>query len=464
MDRKTVEVTEVVDSAKFIGLPLGITCLTVLIMLVDGFDLQTMAQVAPALRKDWGLDQSALTPVLTGSMIGMAIGSVLLGWLGDRIGRRNSYIICIVFLFIGSLLSAYSTNTWELTSWRVLTGIGLGGVTPLAATLLSEWTPKHARYVALAFGIVAVPTGGFLGAGVAQDVIPRYGWRAIFYIGAFLPLFFILIALFLLPESPRYLAQRPKRHPQLARQLNRLLRTKRFDGTEQFIVDEPAAPPGNWFKTLLNKDYLATTLLLWLVFTFNTLCLYAYVNWLPTVLDSIGMPLHDSLQGSKLFNFGGMFGAIGGAVLIGYFGSKRVGTGLSAIGGVATLVIALTIISAGASANTQLLALICIAGMSLNGMQSFIYTVGAHSYPTYIRASGVGCAQTVSRIGGVLSSTVGGAYFLIKPTPPVSYFFYVVAACILVVVVGFYSLRVHIPGRSGGGGRAVPETLAKTPA
>jgi AAHS family 4-hydroxybenzoate transporter-like MFS transporter len=73
--------------------------------------------------------------------------------------------------------------------------------------------------------------------------------------------------------------------------------------------------------------------------------------------------------------------------------------------------------------------------------------VGTHSYPTYIRASGIGCAQTVSRIGGVLSSVVGGAYFAIKPLPPVSYFFYVVGAVVLVVVVSFFSLRTHIPGK-----------------
>jgi AAHS family 4-hydroxybenzoate transporter-like MFS transporter len=237
---------------------------------------------------------------------------------------------------------------------------------------------------------------------------------------------------------------------------------KRFDGTETFVIDEPPAPPGPWFKVLLNKQYLATTLLLWLVFTFNTLCLYAYVNWLPTVLDSIGMPLHDSLQGSKLFNFGGMFGAIGGAVLIGYFGSRAVGTGLASIGAIVTLVIGLTIVGAGSSASTQLLTLICIAGMAMNGMQSFIYTVGTHSYPTYIRATGVGAAQTVSRIGGVLSSSVGGAYFAIKPTPPVSYFFYVIAGAVVVVVIGFYSLRTHIHGRSGrGGGRTVPEPTGR---
>jgi hypothetical protein len=85
--------------------------------------------------------------------------------------------------------------------------------------------------------------------------------------------------------------------------------------------------------------------------------------------------------------------------------------------------------------------------MALNGMQCFLYVVGAHSYPTYIRASGVGCAQTVSRIGGVLSSVVGGAYFAMQPLPPVSDFFYVVGAAVLVVVVSYFWMRTHIASR-----------------
>ena len=458
MDHKTIEVTEVVDSAKFVGLPLAITFLTVLMMLVDGYDLQTMAFVAPVIIPEWGASASDVLWLQTGSMIGMAIGSVALGRLGDIIGRRNSYSTCLGFLFAGSLLSALSTNLWELFSWRLLTGIGLGGVTPLAATMITEWTPKHARNIAVAVSIVAVPTGGMIGAGVAQWIIPEYGWRMIFWIGAGLPLVFLAIALLLLPESPRYLATRRDKHPQLAMQLNRLLRAQRFDGTELFHVAEPPAPPGNWFATLLNKTYLSTTLLLWLAFAFNTLCLYSFINGLPTVLRETGMPLHESLQGSKLFNFGGMFGAIGGALLIGYFGSRIVGAGLAFIGAVATFFVGGAVLASTGHVDTQLLSLLIVAGMSLNGMQSFLYTVGAHSYPTYLRAAGVGCAQTVSRIGGVLSGVFAGSFFALNPRPPVSYFFFTVAVGLLVVVVGFYSLRTHVPANRsrGSGDRAVP--------
>ncbi|XXX79834.1 MFS transporter [Sorangium sp. So ce134] len=450
MDKDEIEIISLIDSAKYIGLPLAITVLTVIIMLVDGFDLQAMAFVAPEIVKEWGIARAALTPALTGSMVGMAIGSVVLGWAGDRIGRRGSYIACMAFLALGSFFSAHAGSLTGLAIWRVVTGIGLGGVTPLAAAMISEWTPKHARSVAVACAMVSVPLGGMLGAGVAQRVIPLYGWRAVFWIGAALPFVLFVAALVLLPESPKYLAQRPHLHGRLAKLLNRLFRERRFTGAERFVVAEPPAPPSHWFATLLDPTYRSTTLLLWAAFAFNTLALYSYVNLLPTVLSFTGMSTAESLQGSKFFNFGGFFGAVGGAVLIGWWGSRRVGTTLSTIGAAATFLIGMTLLDTAGRLDGRSLALLTLAGMAMNGMQSFLYTVGAHSYPTYIRASGVGCAQTVSRAGGFLGTVAGGSFFALEPQPPVSYFFYAVAVAVALVVVSFYALRTHIPGRNRG--------------
>ncbi|KYF80059.1 hypothetical protein BE20_35665 [Sorangium cellulosum] len=449
MNKNEIEIGSLIDSAKFIGLPLAITVLTVIIMLVDGFDLQAMAFVAPEVLKEWGIARAALTPALTGSMVGMAVGSVALGWAGDRVGRRRSYIACMAFLALGSFFCAHAGSLASLTIWRVVTGIGLGGVTPLAAAIISEWTPKHARSIAVACAMVAVPLGGMLGAGVAQRVIPMYGWRGVFWIGAALPLVLFVAAMFLLPESPKYLARRPHLHGRLAKLLNRLFRERRFTGDERFVVAEPPPPPKSWLAALLGPTYRSTTLLLWAAFALNTLALFSCVNLLPTVLSFTGMSTAESLQGSKLFNFGGFFGAVGGAVMIGWWGSRRVGAALSTVGAVATFLIGTTILDNGGVLDGRSLALLTLAGMAMNGMQSFLYTVGAHSYPTYIRASGVGCAQTVSRAGGLLGTVAGGSFFALDPQPPVSYFFYAVAVVVALVVVSFASLRTHIPGQKG---------------
>ncbi|HUI59493.1 MAG TPA: MFS transporter [Steroidobacteraceae bacterium] len=439
-----VDVVEVIDSSRYLGWPLAITILTILIMLVDGYDLQSMSFVAPAIVADWGVTRADLSWVLNGSLIGMAIGSVILGRVGDRIGRKSAFIASLLSLCAGSLLSARARGLTDLFIWRTATGIGLGGLTPLAAAFIAEWTPRRVRNVAVACAIVSVPLGGMLGAIVAQQVIPPFGWRAIFWIGALMPLLFVLLATLLLPESPRYLAQIPAHSQRLAALLNRLVREPRYQGNEHFHVDEPAAPAGNWFSIIVGREYLRTTLLLWAAFAFNTLGLYSYANWLPAVLTSAGFTQSQALHEHTFFNLGGFFGAVGGAFLINRYGSRLVGTGLSMLGVGATLLIGGTL-AVSTSPAPQLTVLILAAGTAFNGMQAFLYAVGAHSYPTYVRAAAVGSAQTISRIGGVLGGLAAGGFFALRPQPPVSVFFYVLGALVIAVAVSFFLLRTHIP-------------------
>jgi AAHS family 4-hydroxybenzoate transporter-like MFS transporter len=443
-----VDVVEVIDSAPYFGWPLAITILTILLMLVDGYDLQTMSFVAPAIVADWGIARADLIWVLNGSLIGMAIGSVVLGRLGDRIGRKRAFIACLLSLCAGSLLSAHARTLGELFVWRAATGIGLGGLTPLAATFIAEWTPRRVRSIAVACAVVSVPLGGMLGAMIAQRVIPLFGWRAIFWIGTALPLLFVILAAWLLPESPRFLALDPRHSKRLAIMLNRLVREPRFSATERFYVAEPAAPSRHWLGIILSREYRATTLLLWCAFAFNTLGLYTYANWLPTVLTSAGFTQAAALGQHQYFNFGSFFGAVGGAILIGRYGSRLVGTGLALLGVAATLLVGVALTDSN-PAGPQLSLLILAAGAAFSGMQSFLYAVGANSYPTYVRGAGIGCAQTISRIGGVLGGLAAGAFFGLHPQPPISRFFYALGALVIMVAVSFYPLRTHIaPNRA----------------
>jgi AAHS family 4-hydroxybenzoate transporter-like MFS transporter len=155
---------------------LQVLALSFVIMTIDGYDLQSMAFAAPALAAQWHLRRELLGPVLAASIVGMAFGSIAFGWLGDRIGRKRSLVTCIVLLGLGSLAGAYAAGLTELAGCRVITGLGLGGATPLAASLIAEWTPLHWRSLAIAIGIVGVPLGGTLGAALAAHVIPLYGW------------------------------------------------------------------------------------------------------------------------------------------------------------------------------------------------------------------------------------------------------------------------------------------------
>jgi len=442
--QKTVDVGAVIDSASYFWVPFGISIMMIIIMLTDGFDLFTMGYVGPHLIRDWGIDRTQLGPVNSTGLIGMAIGSVALGWLGDRIGRKRAYVTCLAFLFAGSMLCYYAHDVWELTAWRLVTGLGLGGVTPLATTLISEWTSKKVRSAVVACVIVSVPLGGALAGIVERNVIPQYGWRAMFLIGAIVPLVLFALVSYLLPESPKYLARHPTEHPRLARALNRLLGAKRFDGTENFVVREEGKRSGHWFATIWNSDYRTTTVLIWIAFACNSFVLYLFTNYLPTLLDYAQQTKDVASLGLSRFSFGAFFGSIGGAILIGWFGSRVVGAGLAFIGAAATALIGITLVT-GVSTSAQLLLLCLIAGTAVNGMQAFLYAVSAHSYPTDIRGSAVGMAQTFSRVGAVASPFAASYYFGMKPIPPVNAFFWFIAACALLTTTSFFLIPSHIP-------------------
>jgi MFS transporter, AAHS family, 4-hydroxybenzoate transporter len=448
-DKKIVDVGEVIDSAKFFWVPFGITLMMMMIMATDGYDLFLMGQVGPAITAEWQVASSMLGSINTAGLLGMAIGSVGLGWLGDRIGRKRSYFACLVFLFVGSVLCWHAAkggtpeNATEslrmMTIWRFVTGLGMGGITPLATTLISEWTSKKVRAVVVAFVISSVPVGGYL----ARFAVKHVEWEMMFLIGGLVPLALFIAFGFLLPESPKYMAQRPHMHQRLAQSLNRLFGEKRFDGTEQFVVQEAGKRSAHWLATIWNSDYARATFFIWVAFSFNSFVLYVYTNYLRVMLQESSVSATIAADALGLFSLGAFFGSIGGAFMIRWYGSRYVGTVLALLGVVATALIGSLLIGAPTESKVKLFSF--LAGVSFNGMQAFMYAVGAHSYPTELRGSALGLAQTVSRVGAVLSPIVCSGYLAMEPRPGMNLFFWFVAGCALITALSFFLIPSHIP-------------------
>jgi AAHS family 4-hydroxybenzoate transporter-like MFS transporter len=450
-NKKIVDVGDVIDSAKYFWMPFGITLMMIVIMATDGYDLFLMGHVGGHLVSDWNISRAALGPINTAGLAGMALGSVTLGWLGDRIGRKRSYFTCLVFLFIGSVLcylaakggtpaNATESIFW-MTIWRFVTGLGMGGITPLATTLISEWTSARVRSVIVALVISSVPVGGSL-AGFANNHLE---WPQMFLVGGLVPLALFILFGTLLPESPKYMAQRPELHPKLAQSLNRLLGEKRFDGTEIFTVREAGKRSSIWLATIWNSFYARATFFIWVAFSFNSFVLYIYTNYLKVLLPTDRVAVAVAGNALSLFSIGAFFGSIGGAFMIRWFGSRYVGTILALLGVGATALIGLLLVGTANPAESNVLVMSFLAGVSFNGMQAFMYAVAAHSYPTEIRGSAVGMAQTVSRIGAVLSPIVASGYLAMTPLPGVNLFFWFVAGCALITTLSFFLIPSHIP-------------------
>lgn len=446
---KKVDVGAVIDTAAFVGKPLGIALMMIIIMLTDGFDLFIPGYIAPDMLADPALglaDRQAIQPFMQAGLLGMAIGSVLLGWLGDRVGRKIAYVGCLALMGIGSLFCYFATTINELWFWRVVMGFGLGGITPLATTLVSEWTNKRVRSVVVASVIVAVPLGGMLTGTIYREVVPEYGWRSMFLIGAVVPLVLFALFSYALPESPKYMAKHPRLHKKLAKALNQLVKEERYDGTEEFVVIEQGKQSSNWLSTIWNADFRVRTALIWVAFTVNSFVLYVFTTQIPLLLTQAGMTSDQGSLGLQFFSGGAVLGSVGGAVLIGFYGSRLTGTSLAALGGIGSALVALVLMSGSTSA-VLIFTLFLLAGASVNGMQAFMYAVSAHSYPTEVRGSAVGVAQSVSRLGAVLAPTAAGIYFGMNAAPFT--FFLFMAGVICLTVISYFLIPTHIPRNSG---------------
>lgn len=448
-----VEVSAVLDSARFGTLQLMVLAFTFVTLVMDGFDIQAIAFAAPALTQTWAIERSSLGPVLAAGLLGMAAGAAGLGSLGDRQGRKSALIASCWLMAVGSLASAFANDPLQLALFRFVTGIGLGGAMPNSTALMFEFAPKVWRQIATTTALVGVPLGGMLGAVLARWMIPELGWQSLFVVGAVVPAILALVMHWALPESPRYLSARPERIDELARIMNRVVGAALYDRTSRFAgagAAEATSSPSA-LAAIFAPGYRRDTLTLWMVFFTNVFSVYFFFNWLPTVLAAADMDFRVAVTGSLFFNLGGVVGSLGTSVLINRFGSKPV---LSVVGALAVVsVICIGINGVFVQGNPTgsvavLMGTMALAGGCINALQIGMFSVAAHAYPTSCRSTGVGWSLAIARFGGIVSSFAGAAFFAMGMQP--RDFFFFIAGMLAVTFISVVALRRHIPASHSG--------------
>jgi MFS transporter, AAHS family, 4-hydroxybenzoate transporter len=400
---KTVDVGSVLDEGGWGGYQKALVAAAALAIVFDGLDNQVLSSAIPAIMKDWHVPRSALTPALTSGFVGMMFGGFIGGIVGDRYGRRVALLGSLISFGVLTLLVALAGNPLTLSALRFLAGLGLGAAMPNAATLSSEYVPTRHRPFAVTLTIVCIPLGGSLAGFVGGQILPRYGWHVLFVICGLLPLVLAALLLNALPESPRFLARRAERWPELVRLLNRLGHHVPEDVS--FSDASEKAPGDSTVGALFAPSYLRDTLTLFGSFFFCLLTVYMGTNWVPSMLAGNKFDVGTASYGLTAFNVGGVVGAIIGAMVIMRVGS-RISMLTMAAGAIAGAVV-LTLMPIGPQNTFSVFAMLAWTGGLINAVQTTMYALAAHVYPTSIRATGVGTAVGFGRIGGVLSPTVG---------------------------------------------------------
>ncbi len=435
---KSLDVARLLDEGAWSSRQKLFVLLTAITIVFDGIDNQLLGISVPAMMRDWSLTRSAFAPVLASGMVGMMIGGAIAGVVGDHLGRRIALIGSVMIFGVLTAAVALVDNVWALGTLRLLAGLGLGGAMPNAAALASEYVPRRHRPFAITLTIVCVPLGGMLAALVSGYVMPAFGWRALFAGGGLLSLVVGVILLWRLPESPRFLARRPDRWPELATILQQIGHPVTADATfvdsgEQHITKVSVS-------ALVTPDYRRDTAALWAAMFFCMLAVYTAFNWVPSMLAGAGLAA-TAANGLAAFNMGGVAGAICGGLIIARIGSRPTMLGLSAAAVAGAFVLAFVPIVPRAAA-LPIVLMLGVTGAAINATQTTLYALAAHVYPTSVRATGVGTAVAFGRLGGVLS-TYAGAWALEAGGSHA--FFTLMAAAMLIVGVALALVRRHVP-------------------
>jgi AAHS family 4-hydroxybenzoate transporter-like MFS transporter len=377
------------------------------VLFLDGFDTQAIGYVAPAIAKEWQLGKGALGPVFSAGLFGLMIGALVFGPLADRVGRKRIIIFSTVAFGIGAFATAFAQDITALLVIRFLTGLGLGGAMPNAIALTAEYNPHRRRATMVMIMFCGFSIGAALGGLLAADLIPRLGWRSVFIVGGIAPLLMVPLLTWELPESVRFLATAGHAPERVAQLLKRVSPNTAFAPDARFIVHEPHLA-GIPVVHLFREGRTAVTLLLWVVFFMSLLNIYFLANWLPTVLNDLGASVSEAAVIGSMLQVGGVVGtfALGSvidrfsfrALALVYFGAVFA---VAAIGQLGHSVVLVSIA-------------IFAAGFCVVGGQIAANALAAGFYPTSIRASGVGWALGIGRVGSIIGPLVGGALLAAK--------------------------------------------------
>lgn len=394
---------ELLERQNMSPLQIGAVAMAIALNALDGFDVLAISFAAPGIAQEWSTTQAGLGVVLALELIGMVIGSLVLGGAADRLGRRPLLLSCLALMTIGMALASTATTVFQLAVWRVLTGLGVGGMVATLNAIVAEFSNARRRNLAVSLMVVGYPTGAVVGGSIAALLLASSDWRSVFQLGAVVTLLMIPLVWFLVPESVSYLLD--KRPRNALRTLNRTLARMQI-APLAVLPTLPDVPGGvTPIVQILAKGRVAGTLLVTAAYLGHIVTFYFVLKWTAKLVVDMGFDPSAAASVLVWVNVGGIVG--GGLVGL---ASQRVSLKLLTI-----LVLVGSFLSVWWFGNVSgdlwhISVAAAVAGAFVNSGVSGLYAILAQVFPSSVRATGTGFAVGVGRAGAILSPIIAGLF------------------------------------------------------
>lgn len=394
---------QIIDQSEMSMAMMIVVTITVFLNAMDGFDVLAISFASPGIADEWGVSQTALGFVLSAELVGMAIGSIFLGGVADKIGRRPTLLGCLVVMAAGMFLVTTSSSPTVLMIWRVITGLGIGGMLSCTNATVAEFSNKKWRSLCISLMVIGYPLGGTFGGMFASHLLANYDWRSVFYFGATVTFILIPVVFFLVPESVHWLT---RKQPDNALDRVNASLTKLGHSVIAALPEVHEEEKKKSVGDIFSPALIATTLLVTAAYFLHITTFYFILKWTPKIVVDMGFAASNAGQILTWANLGGALGGAAFGVLTARFGLKPL----------TIVILVLTMVGVTVFGNTpadldRMALLAAFAGFFGNAGVSGLYSIVAYAFPTHVRATGTGFVIGVGRAGAVIAPILAGVLF-----------------------------------------------------
>ncbi len=394
---------EIIAKSPMSAIQIAVVAITIGLNALDGFDVLAISFASPGIARAWGIDRAVLGFVLSMELIGMGIGSIFIGGVADKIGRRRTLLGCLAVMCLGMIMATRAKGVYDLSMWRVFTGLGIGGMLAAINAVAAEFSNARRRSLNVSLMAIGYPIGAVVGGSISALLLKQGDWQVVFEFGAAATAAFIPLVFWMVPESISWLCRRQPAGALTG--VNRSLGRMGHPPVAELPVISAEARKRSVLD-IFSPQLLRVTVLVTLAYFLHITTFYFILKWVPKIVVDMGFTPSSAAGVLVWANVGG---ATGGAVL----GLLSLRFGLKHLTMIVLVMSTMMVAVFGrGQANLSQLSLVCaVAGFFTNAGVVGLYGIFAQVFPTHVRATGTGFAVGFGRGGAMLAPIIAGYLF-----------------------------------------------------